>query len=97
MATLATMTAEQFDALPYEEGRRWELLEGDAIEVSSSTPEHQDIVFNLLAALKQFLRACGGGRAHRVLDSATREREPRLGLFVRLDEPQAANGAAENP
>jgi len=47
MATLATMTAEQFDALPYEEGRRW-----DAIEVSSSTPAHQDIVFNLLAALK---------------------------------------------
>ncbi len=46
MATLATMSGAEFDALPFEEGRRWELLAGDLIEVSSLTPEHQDIVFN---------------------------------------------------
>ena len=50
------MAGIQFDALPYQEGRRWELLEGDLVEVSSPTPEHQDIVFNLLAALKQYLK-----------------------------------------
>ncbi len=32
------MTGAQFDALPYEQGRHWELLEGDLIAVSSPTP-----------------------------------------------------------
>jgi len=49
------MSGLQFDALPYEEGRRWELLEGDPIEVSSPTPRHQAIVFNILMALRQYL------------------------------------------
>ena len=47
MATTATMSGLQFDALPYEEGRRWELLEGDCIEVSSPTPRHQEIIFRV--------------------------------------------------
>jgi len=34
------MTAEQFDALPEEEGRNWELLDGELIEVPSATPKH---------------------------------------------------------
>ncbi|MBV9156637.1 MAG: Uma2 family endonuclease [Acidobacteriaceae bacterium] len=77
MATIATMTGEQFDALSYEEGRRWELLGGELIIVSSPTPEHQDIVFNLLAALKQYLRTRGGGRAHQDIEFALSE-EDRL-------------------
>jgi len=28
MATTALMSGLEFDALPYEEGRRWELLKG---------------------------------------------------------------------
>jgi len=56
------MSGLQFDALPYEEGRRWELLEGDPIEVSSPTPRHQAIVFNILVALRQYL-ANGKGAA----------------------------------
>ena len=48
MATTATMSGPQFDALPYEEGRRWELLEGDLIEVSSPTPRHQFALSDLL-------------------------------------------------
>ena len=32
------MTAEQFDALPEEEGRKWEPLDGELIEVPSATP-----------------------------------------------------------
>jgi Uma2 family endonuclease len=56
MPTIATMSGAQFDALPYEEGRRWELLEGELIEVPSPTPRHQDIVFAILEALKLYLR-----------------------------------------
>ncbi|HEX4808067.1 MAG TPA: Uma2 family endonuclease [Bryobacteraceae bacterium] len=75
MASLATMTGAQFDALPYEEGRRWELVAGDLVEVSSPTPEHQDIVFNLLSALKQFLRTRGAARAHQDIEFALSVRD----------------------
>jgi len=51
MASIATMTDPQFDALPYEEGRRWELIERELVEVSSPTPEHQILVQRLLLAL----------------------------------------------
>ena len=63
MATAVTMSGQMFDALPYDDGRRWELLEGDLIEVSSPTPQHRDIVFNVLSALRHFL-AAGQGRAY---------------------------------
>ena len=75
MATLVTMSGAQFDALPYEEGRRWELLAGDLIEVSSPTPEHQDIVFNLLSALKQHLKTLKAARAHQDIEFALSERD----------------------
>jgi Uma2 family endonuclease len=55
MATTATMSGLQFDALPYQEGRRWELLEGDLIEAPSPTPRHQDTVVRVLLALKLYL------------------------------------------
>ena len=71
------MAGIQFDALPYQEGRRWELLEGDLVEVSSPTPEHQDIVFNLLAALKQYLKEQSAGRAHQDVEFAL-SRQDRL-------------------
>ena len=45
------MTGRIFDELPYEEGRRWELLEGELIEVSGATPRHQNIVVRILFAL----------------------------------------------
>jgi Uma2 family endonuclease len=51
MASIATMTGPQFDALPYEEGRRWELIEGELVEVSSPTLEHQILLQRLLLAL----------------------------------------------
>lgn len=53
------MSGLEFDALPYEEGRRWELLEGSLIEVSSATLRHQRIVFKLQVALERYL---AGGR-----------------------------------
>ena len=51
------MTAEQFDALPEEEGRKWELLDGELIEVSSATPRHNRILARLLATLHRFVDA----------------------------------------
>ena len=54
MVTTATMTGAQFDALPFEEGRRWELINGEMFEVSSATPGHQLIVYKLLLAFAQY-------------------------------------------
>ena len=59
MSATATMSGAQFDALDYDEGRRWELLDGDLVPVSSRTLDHQEIVFRILAALKRFLRGTG--------------------------------------
>ncbi len=55
MPTIATMSGAQFDALPYEQGRQWELLEGELIEVPSPTLEHQIIVKVLLLAIERYL------------------------------------------
>jgi Uma2 family endonuclease len=55
MATITSMTGAQFDAMPYDEGRRWEIIEGELIPVSSPTWEHQDIVFRILLAIRLFL------------------------------------------
>jgi Uma2 family endonuclease len=40
MAVQTLMTAAEFDALPEEEGRNWELLDGRLIEVLPATPRH---------------------------------------------------------
>ncbi len=57
MATTAIMTGSQFDALPYEEGRRWELVGGELIPVPSPTPEHQEILQQILFALMAYFSA----------------------------------------
>lgn len=56
MATQTPMTAEQFDRMPYDEGRRPELLDGELIEVSTATAKHNEILANLLASVKLFMR-----------------------------------------
>jgi Uma2 family endonuclease len=60
------MTGIEFDALPYEEGRTRELLEGELIPVSSPTVGHQEIVFRILVALKQHLSNTGAIVSHDV-------------------------------
>src|SRR5580698_1630752 len=54
MPVQTLMTAEQFDALPEEEGRKWELLDGELIEVPSATPEHNLILMRLSSLLHTF-------------------------------------------
>jgi Uma2 family endonuclease len=61
MASLATMTGPQFDALPYEQGRRAELIEGELVEVSSPTPEHQILVQRILLALVLYVQTQSRG------------------------------------
>jgi Uma2 family endonuclease len=57
------MTGAEFDALPWDEGRRWELIEGELVEVGSATLEHQFIVQRLLVALVLYFREHGRGFA----------------------------------
>jgi Uma2 family endonuclease len=67
MATaVTTMTGTEFDALPYDEGRALELLDGEQIPASSPTLEHQEIVFRILIALKQHLSNAGAIVSHDV-------------------------------
>jgi len=51
------MTGAQFDAMPYDKGRRWELINGELIPVPSPTPRHQDIAFEITAAIRGYLKA----------------------------------------
>lgn len=57
MAATATLTGAQFDALPYEEGRLWELVDGELIPMPSPTPQHQFIVQNIQVELALHFRA----------------------------------------
>ena len=51
------MRAEQFDELPWEESRYWELLDGELIEVPSPKPRHNLIAFALMRRIGAFARA----------------------------------------
>jgi len=50
MAATTTMTGAEFDVLPVDEGRRWELINGELIAIPSPTARHQRIVFQVLTA-----------------------------------------------
>ncbi len=54
--TTVTMTGAEFDALPCEEGLKYELLDGELIPASSATPFHHDIVGALYTALRAYIR-----------------------------------------
>jgi Uma2 family endonuclease len=84
------MSGSQFDALPYEEGRRWELLEGALIRVSGPTPRHQRIVTRVLLILERHLEAAGNrGRAYPDTEFALSDRD-RLRPHVSVLLPQKA-------
>jgi Uma2 family endonuclease len=84
MPVRTLMTAEQFDALPEEEGRKWELLDGELIEVSSATPEHNFILAQLLSLLHSFVIANRLGVVLPETDLAVRANtrlRPDMGFF----------------
>ncbi len=51
------MTGAQFDAMPYEEGRLWELVNGELIPVSSPNLKHQGIVQKIQVAFVSYFAA----------------------------------------
>jgi len=55
MAATATITGAEFDAMPYEEGRKWEVVNGELVSVPSPTWQHQDFVFGIQLALRRYL------------------------------------------
>lgn len=61
MATHTPITAGQFDRLPLEEGRRYELFDGELIEMPSANPKHNWILLKLGSGLMQFLEQTGWG------------------------------------
>jgi Uma2 family endonuclease len=76
MATITTITGAQFDAMPYEEGRQWELVNGELISVSSPTPRHQDIVFEILLAVRRYLQQSrSAGLAYQDVEFALTEND----------------------
>jgi Uma2 family endonuclease len=56
------LTVEQFEHLPEEESRRYELVHGELVEVSCPTFQHNDIRGIIEHALRAFLRAHHVGR-----------------------------------
>jgi len=57
------ITYEEYASWP-EEGRRYEILDGEAVEMSAPSPDHQEIVFRLWKALDGFLLGSKGGKAY---------------------------------
>jgi len=44
------------DYLSWDDGERYELIDGYAYAMAAATPEHQDIAFELAVAIREFLR-----------------------------------------
>lgn len=84
MAKTALMAGLEFDALPYEEGRLWELLDGELTPVSSPTMGHQEIVFRILMALKQYLTRKGGIGSHDVEFALSKDTRVRPDVWLIL-------------
>jgi len=89
MATHTLMTAEQFDQLPYDEERRLELIDGELIEMSSPNPEHQEVLTNLVAAVKPFMRQHSLGTVIADTDFAFGTDRLRPDLIILLAEKWA--------
>ena len=98
MIATAKMTGVEFDALPYEEGGKQELVEGELIEVGNPNAEHQEIVLNLAASLLHYFRNEQTGRAYLDIEFAL---GPNLRLCpdvsVLLGEKWRALNRRQNP
>lgn len=94
MATPTLLTAEQFDRLPEDELRRFELIQGQLVEMPSPRPKHSKILIRLVARLEAFLSASQLGGiligTDLALDNETRFRPGmmifRAGQYARVDD-----------
>jgi Uma2 family endonuclease len=55
------LTWEDYEALPEEEGKHYEIVEGELFVKASPDPRHQRIVTNVLVAFELYFREHGGG------------------------------------
>src|ERR1035438_10452093 len=55
-ATKTLLTAEEFDNYPFEEDKRYELDEGELIEMTRPAYDHNEVLLTLLLELGNFLR-----------------------------------------
>jgi Uma2 family endonuclease len=55
-ATKTVLTAQEFDNYPFEEDKRYELDEGELIEMTRPTYKHNRVLKNLIYALETFCR-----------------------------------------
>jgi Uma2 family endonuclease len=60
-ATKILLTAEEFDNYPFEEDKRYELDEGELIEMTRPAYDHNRVLKNLQFELESFLRRTGFG------------------------------------
>jgi Uma2 family endonuclease len=56
-ATKTLLTAEQFDSYPFEEDKRYELDEGELIEITRPAYKHNRVMKKLLVELELYLRS----------------------------------------
>src|ERR1700730_6199354 len=87
MATRTLISAEEFDRLPEEEGRRYELLDGELIEVASATPGHNALVAILLMGLGRYQLGRGSVQGFALPDTefalgGTRRLRPDIAVFL---------------
>jgi Uma2 family endonuclease len=62
-ATKTLLTAEEFDNYPFEEDKRYELDEGELIEMTRPAYKHNEILGNLFFELRIYFRRNRIGRA----------------------------------
>lgn len=62
-ATKTLLTAEEFDNFPFAEDKRYELDEGELIEMTRPAYQHNRILGNLFFELTAYFRRKGGGQA----------------------------------
>jgi len=85
-ASKTLLTAEQFDNYPFEEDKRYELDEGELIEMTRPAYKHNRIVQTLLVELELYFRQNSVGEALQsenlyALSPATR-RSPDVGIIL---------------
>jgi Uma2 family endonuclease len=56
-ATKSVLTAQEFDNYPFEEDKRYELDEGELIEMTRPTYKHNRVLKNLIFALEGYCRS----------------------------------------
>ena len=89
MATAVTMTGLEFDALPFEQGRDLELLDGEVVQMPSPTLSHQDIALNVLLALRVHLAPRGARVSYAVEFALAQDTRLQPDIWV-VFQPRAA-------